>query len=249
MINFQKNNKQKPCYILLHGAWHASWCWRYIVPLLMEEGYSVYAPDLPGHGMHEHHCFDINLNTYLIAITDLIHAINRPVILVGHSMAGVIISQLAENMPNDIQQLIYVAAFVPKNEQCLLEQAKQSRSTMIAAEMLIDSKQNEIVLKSSANLKALFYHQCTSEDVSFALSQLQKEPFQPFIDSIHITSERFGRIKKRYIECTEDRVLMLKDQRRIQRLLSCEVVSLASDHSPFFSHPIELAQAMMSEMS
>ncbi len=37
-------------YVLIHGAWHGSWCWDKVVPLLKKKGHKVEAPDLPGHG-------------------------------------------------------------------------------------------------------------------------------------------------------------------------------------------------------
>jgi pimeloyl-ACP methyl ester carboxylesterase len=37
-------------YILIHGTWHASWCWKRVAPLIKGKGYKVLAPDLPGHG-------------------------------------------------------------------------------------------------------------------------------------------------------------------------------------------------------
>ena len=35
-------------YVLIHGAWHGGWCWKYVIPLLEKEGHRVIAPDLPG---------------------------------------------------------------------------------------------------------------------------------------------------------------------------------------------------------
>jgi pimeloyl-ACP methyl ester carboxylesterase len=233
------------CYILLHGAWHASWCWKYLVNELKDKGHDVIAPDLPGHGQNMQSFLEINLDTYLSYLSEIIMSCDRQIILVGHSMAGIIISQLAENMPEKIAQLIYVAAFIPENKTSLMHEAEKSRSQNIASEMLINTDRNEIELKKSNDLIDLFYNRCQREDAEFALQHLQKEPFQPFLDRINISVEKFGSVKARYIECSEDKVLLLKDQRRMQRRISGDVISLNCDHSPFFSDPAGLCQAIL----
>lgn len=82
-------------YVLVHGAWHGSWCWRKVVPLLRAKGHTVFTPDLPGHYRSATPCADVTLKTYVDSISDLIVSNNHKVILVGHSMAGVVISQVA----------------------------------------------------------------------------------------------------------------------------------------------------------
>lgn len=51
-------------YVLVHGAWHGAWCWKYVTPLLENEGHKVVAPDLPGHGEDKTPIADITLEAY-----------------------------------------------------------------------------------------------------------------------------------------------------------------------------------------
>lgn len=233
------------CYILVHGAWHASWCWQRITPQLTAQGHQVFAPDLPDHGQNQTSFSGINLDSYIKAITKLINNQTQPVILVGHSMAGIIISQLAENLPARIQALIYIAAFIPKNHESLLEIAKKSRSEGIGAEMMIDSSQNRIDLRPSPRLAELFYNTCSEEDKKLAVNQLQGEPFQPFVDPVSLSSEKFGSIAKTYILCKQDRVLLPLDQKRMARSAKCTIKELDCDHSPFFSATNQLATTLL----
>ncbi len=235
---------QNKTYILLHGSWHASWCWRYVTPLLTQAGHEVVTPDLPGHGDELSPAIPITLTTYLKFVSDIINSANKPVTLVGHSMAGIIISQLAENMPEKIAQLIYIAAFIPDNNECLLQEAKKSAEVGISAEMVIDKQMNMISLKKSPRLQQLFYNTCQATDAKFALAHLQSEPFQPMVAPITISSARFGTVNKAYIECLQDRVVTIYDQRRMHDKITCEVISLNTDHSPFFSDPAALVKAM-----
>ena len=72
---------------------------------------------------------------------------------------------------------------------------------------------------------------------------MRPEPLKPLVTPLRVTMERFGRIPRAYIECSQDRTITLGAQRRMQAALPCDpVLTLASDHSPFFSQPTALAQ-------
>ena len=107
-------------YILVHGAWHGAWCWYKVVPLLEARGHKVVAPDLPGHGKDTTKPEQVTLADYVNKVVSVANDQNGPVILVGHSMAGVVISQAAEVLgANKISALIYLDAFLPANGESL----------------------------------------------------------------------------------------------------------------------------------
>jgi hypothetical protein len=94
-------------------------------------------------------------------------------------------------------------------------------------------------------VRAAFYGSCSDEDVAFARGQLGAEPLKPLATPLRITESGFGRVPRVYIETTLDRTLTLAAQRRMQAALPCERVhTLATDHSPFFSLPGELARVL-----
>lgn len=240
-------NQSKNYYILLPGAWHASWCWRYITPILLSKGHSVITPDLPGHGSDTTIFSSITLKSYVDYISKIIISSDTPVTLVGHSMAGIIISQLAEIMPEKINRLIYIAAYIPENTGSLMTEAKQSRSPGVSTEMIINADKCEIDLKKSQKVKEIFYNTCTKDDANDALLRLKKEPLLPFSDPITISKERFGKVKKLYIECLQDKAIQPEDQNRMYVNAGCDVITLKdADHSPFFSTPAALANAILS---
>lgn len=242
IMNQLKNN-----YILLSGAWHSSWCWRYITPILLSKGHSVITPDLPGHGNDTTAFSSITLKSYVDSISKIINSCDTPVTLVGHSMAGVIISQLADMMPDKIDRLIYVAAYIPENKGSLMTEAKQSKSPGISTEMIVDIDKCEIDLRKSQKVKEIFYNTCNEEDANDALLRLKKEPLLPFSEPITISKERFGKVKKLYIECLQDKAIQPDDQKRMYINSGCDVITLHdADHSPFFSTPDALANAILS---
>ena len=232
-------------YILIHGAWHANWSWKYVVPLLEKHGHDVINLNLPGHDGQTDRFNNINLETYVDYISKIVGQIEDRVILVGHSMAGVIISQLAERIPEKIKKLVYVCAFIPENGETLSQTARKSDSLGVSTEMKIDEKANSVSLKKSSRIIDLFFDQCDKRDTIEAMALLQNEPFQPFIDPISISKERFGTVPKLYIGCTLDKAIMLKDQRRMYSAINSEAVMIDADHSPFFSKPKELVNAML----
>ena len=136
----------KPACVLVHGAWHGAWCWNKVVPLLKERGHAVLTPDLPGHGRDQRSCADIHLSTYVDHIKELIESIKEPVILLGHSMGGVVVSQVAEDIPERIHQLVYVSGFIPGNGGSLVQEAEQARIPSVLKEIMIDEAAKKITL-------------------------------------------------------------------------------------------------------
>jgi pimeloyl-ACP methyl ester carboxylesterase len=109
-------------YILVHGAWHGAWCWNKVIPLLQARGHQAIAIDLPvpGHGQDTERASDITLEDYVHAVMKTANGHNGQVILVGHSMAGIVISQAAERLgPEKVSTLLYLDAFLPRDGDSL----------------------------------------------------------------------------------------------------------------------------------
>jgi pimeloyl-ACP methyl ester carboxylesterase len=108
-------------YVLVHGAWHGSWCWKRVRKALQARGHEVFTPTLTGVGERSHLLSrDINLDTHINDVANLIQWEDlSDVVLCGHSYAGCVISGVAERIPDRIGALVYLDAFVLKNGQCL----------------------------------------------------------------------------------------------------------------------------------
>ena len=67
----------------------------------------------------------------------------------------------------------------------------------------------------------------------------------PAVTPIHVTEEGFGRVPRVYIECLQDKVIPPPLQRQMYAKLPCQkVVSMNTDHSPFFSAPQKLTESL-----
>jgi pimeloyl-ACP methyl ester carboxylesterase len=104
-------------FVLVHGAWHGGWCWQRVADRLRKGGHTVFTPTLTGLGERSHLLrADINLTTH---VTDVVNVIKweglSEVVLCGHSYGGMVISGVADQMPQAIRSIVFLDAFVPKN--------------------------------------------------------------------------------------------------------------------------------------
>jgi pimeloyl-ACP methyl ester carboxylesterase len=204
-------------------------------------------PDLPGHGLHDLHrkdFKDITLTTYVAHIEEVVRKIPGSIVLVGHSMGGVVVTQVAENIPEKIDHLIYVTAFVPQQGGSLMDDIKETAIPTISLQVRADEENKTLSLSPSRRIREYLYEKCTEDDAAYALSRLQKQPLIPFVDTVSISQERFGSVPKLYIECLQDKAIMLEDQRRMYARIQCDVASIDTDHSPFFSADHQLVEIL-----
>ncbi len=109
--------------VLVHGAWQSARTWDYVKPMLEDRGHEVIVPILSGLGQD---AANLSPETSLAQhIDDVCRAMvskgAQEVLLVGHSYAGMIITGVAERMPERLARLFYVDAFIPEDRQCALD--------------------------------------------------------------------------------------------------------------------------------
>ncbi|MEU2427266.1 alpha/beta fold hydrolase [Streptomyces sp. NPDC007851] len=104
-------------YLLVHGAWHSGECWERVVPLLTAAGHRVHAPSLTGHGDKARLLGpDVGLDTHVDDVVGLIKEEDlTEVVLVGHSYAGLVVSSVADRVPERIKHLVHLDAMVPED--------------------------------------------------------------------------------------------------------------------------------------
>jgi pimeloyl-ACP methyl ester carboxylesterase len=113
----------KSTYVLVHGAWYGSWCWKRVRTALQESDQNVFTPTLTGLAERSHLAApNINLSTHIADIVNLIKWEElSDVVLCGHSYGGCVISGVAEQIPDRIRALIYLDAFVLEDGECLFD--------------------------------------------------------------------------------------------------------------------------------
>ena len=108
-------------FVLVHGAWHGSWCWKRVRHALQALGHEVFTPTLTGVGERSHLLSpQVNLDTHIDDVVNLIQWEELSnVILCGHSYGGCVISGVADRVPDRIGALVYLDAFVLEDGESL----------------------------------------------------------------------------------------------------------------------------------
>src|SRR5215216_685594 len=110
-------------YVLVHGAWGGSYGFRQVRRLLQQAGHEVFTPSLTGQGERSHLASPaINLSTH---IQDVVNAIwcedLTDIVLVGHSYGGMVVSGVADKIPERIQHIVFLDALQPADAQSLYD--------------------------------------------------------------------------------------------------------------------------------
>src|SRR5512138_1052975 len=96
----------QPAIVLVHGAWADASSWNSVIPELQQRGFTVYAPPNPLRGLPQDSAYVHQFLTQNAALQ------GQPVVLVGHSYGGAVITNAAVGAPG-VRALVYVDAFIP----------------------------------------------------------------------------------------------------------------------------------------
>jgi len=226
----------QPTYVLVHGGWGGAWIWRDVGAELTRREVPWTAIDLPSsiHGAHP--------NTYLSDDAKEVSAIANlegPVILVGHSYGGAVISEAAADVTH-LERLVYIAALVP----LLGESATEATREVNVRTTLDDAIQVEgdfLTLEPTLAKKAL-YQDCSDDIADWAIGQLTPQTLASFRSP---RSSFDVDVPSYYVRCTLDNAIDLS----VQELMAgrCnEFATLESGHSPMLSVPSTLCDLIVS---
>ena len=155
-------------FILVHGGFHAGWCWDRVVPLLGAAGHSVLAPDLPGMGANATPHDSVTLASTADAVVDLVRSRRQPVILVGHSMGGAVIGEVAERVPENLLGLVFVTAVLMLKVGALPQQP----SAKLGPEMSFSDDGHSVICDPVSG-RVYFFNTTTPELADAAVARLE----------------------------------------------------------------------------
>ena len=234
--------------ILVHGAWHGAWCWNQLIPLLQQAGHQVVAPDLPGHGNDTTPRNKISLKRYVASLETLLLSDDQPAVLIGHSMGGVVISQLAERHPEQIEKLIFVCGFLLNNGETVAIK-NGSKPALLGEHMRISEDGLSVTINPEA-IEKIFYHDCDPAEAASAKARLTPQAAAPINSAVQLTADNFGKVPRDAIVCLQDRAIHPDLQREMYRDGNCaELFELDSGHSPFLSMPGQLAEVIEASLT
>jgi pimeloyl-ACP methyl ester carboxylesterase len=110
-------------FVLIHGAWHGGWCWRFVVEQLVARGHRVFAPTLTGQGERKHLLGAVT--SLDVAITDVENLIDAEelddVVLVGHSYGGLVASGVADRKADALRALVFLDSLLVENGEAAFD--------------------------------------------------------------------------------------------------------------------------------
>jgi pimeloyl-ACP methyl ester carboxylesterase len=235
-------------FILVHGGFHGGWCWSHVTPHLLRAGHNALAPDLPGHGDDPMPQSQVTFAMAVARIAGLVERAPEPVVLVGHSMSGLVISQVAERFPDRIKMLVWNVAFlVPTGSS--LQSYLETHADLGHSEVLpnaLPSNDGTHVRFRIEKAREVFYNTTPIELAEQAAQRLGSTALPYLVSPVSLSKENFGRVPRTYVMCLQDRALPTSLQRKMIADSPCQhVFELNSDHSPFFSQPRQLAEYLL----
>jgi pimeloyl-ACP methyl ester carboxylesterase len=241
-----KTNKKMETIVLVHGAWSDASAWDHTAPILKAQGYEVIAVNLPGHGKDDVSFAGITLASYTDAVKKAIGT-RKNVILVGHSMAGLVISEVAEQIPDQIRKLIYLAAFLPKNGESLLSLAQTDADSHIGKYLQVDKDHGTAGIAKDGIID-VFAADAPQNVQAYLIENFKPDPLAPLATPVVLSDVNFGRIEKVYIHTLNDHAVSYPlQQRMVSSSNVTRVYAIPSSHTPFLSMPAILAAILLRE--
>ncbi|WP_194777645.1 alpha/beta fold hydrolase [Pararhodonellum marinum] len=232
-------------YVLVHGAWAGKFAWDQVKTALESKEAKVITFDLPAHGDDNTPVAGITLETYVDVVTDIINQQEGKVILVGHSMGGMVISQVAENIPAKIEKLVYVSAYLPANGQDIETLSATDAGSLIGPNLVFLPDYSASTIKPDIAVK-VFADDCTDDVKQLVLEKHKAEPLAPFQGKVTLTESNFGAIPKYYVKTAKDVGVSTANQERMIQANGTlkQVYTIDSGHSPYFAKPTELVKIL-----
>ncbi len=236
----------KNTYVLVHGAFQGAWAWDDVKSRLEKEGHTVVTVDLPAHGTDTTAFSQVSLQSYTDKVTQALDAQSEPVILVGHSMGGTVISNASEARPDKVKKAVYVAAYLLKDGANLLKTTETDSESQLGANLIFEND-GATARVNPDKAADIFCADCSEAQKARILANPVSEPLAPLTQPVKVTDANFGRVPRIYIETAQDRAVGNALQKRMVSETPVEqVITMNTGHCPFLSQPDAFTQHLLS---
>lgn len=233
-------------FVLAHGAFVGAWAWAPLIERLEAAGHTVEAFDLPGLGDDRTPIAEVTLDACVERLCSVLRGGAEPAVLVPNSMGGIISTQAAARCPEWVAAIVYVAAFLPRDGQSLLDLTKlpEGADDQVQANIVVEGDPAVGTLPDAASRDAL-YGCCSEEVAAWAIERQRPQPVAPFVTPVSLPDGALDGIRRSYVLCKRDRAIPPALQRRmIDEGGVSDVIELDTDHSPHMSMTAELADVL-----
>jgi len=233
-------------YVLIHGAWHTGKELETVAQSIEAAGHKSLTPTIKGNRPSDTR--DVGLVEAIQSIVDFL-VLNelKDLVLVGHSYGGMVITGVADRVPNRIRRLVYWNAFVPNNGESLNDMLPPQYVELFE-HIAIGRGDGSVVLPFTIWREA-FINDADLDTAQRAFRVLNPHPIKTLRDKISLsTNPAEMAVAKSYINCTEDTSLPHHypwHPRLSQKLGLFRLIQIPGSHEVCFSNPARLAQAIM----
>lgn len=236
-------SESQPLVVLIHGAWHGAWCWAALQAELDRRNVASLAIDLPGHGTSTLPFGDLHGDAQHVA--DVVSRLDRPVILVGHSYGGAVITEATHRiekvLPAGVAHLVYLAAFCPDAGETVMDLARHASGGPVDLGDAMVPIEGGLSILEPAKAAPALYGDCDPNAVSAALERLCPQPLATMIQPA--ADAPWRRIPATYVVCTRDRSVHPGLQ-EFMATRCTNTVRFDTDHSPFLSMTTQTADVI-----
>jgi pimeloyl-ACP methyl ester carboxylesterase len=234
--------------VLVHGAWQGGWVWADVVPALAAVGHKCHPVDLPGSAPDVADRASVTFADQVDDLKELLLRIDDPVIVVGHSGGGLAASQIAEEMPDRVCGIIYVAGMMlPDNTRFVdvVEACREDEPSASGIWPYLDHLEGMSAVPPAAAID-IFYQDCDPDAAAAAAAKLTPQSNAARDVSPHTTKERFGTVPRVYIEALKDKSVVPVVQRRMQDLVpGAAIRRIDTGHAPMLADPARLSEILL----
>ena len=233
-------------FVLVHGAWSSAAGFQQVKDQLEKAGQKVILVSLPGHGDDQTPPNTLTMDVYRDKTIEAINSVQGKVVLVGHSMAGLVISAVAEKIPDRIDKLVYLAAFLPTDGQSLLDLATTDKDSYLGHALMPSEDKLTIGIKQDV-IASAFCQDAPDAVKNIVVSTFRAEPAIPLTNKVTLTMANFGRVPKYYIHTLQDHAVSPELQKRMVAAAPSvkKEYSINSSHTPFLSMPDQLVHILL----
>ena len=226
---------QNPTIVLVHGAWADSSGWNDSIEKLQKKGYTALAVANPLRSLHGDAAY----------LRSVLASISGPIVLVGHSYGGMVLTNAATGNPN-VKALVYIAAFAPDQGERQIELILKNEGSQISPATLTVRPYPGGGLDSYINPS--LFRQIFARDVSEKTAAVMAATQRPF--ELAILEEVSGEpawkdIPSWYLVATEDRAIPPTTQRFMAERAGATIAEVRSSHVPMNSQPSAVTEIIL----
>ena len=237
-------------FVLIHGAWHGGWSWWKTAPLLHQAGHRVLAPSLTGLGEREHLAAlmppaAINLDLHVRDVASLLHAEDlADVILVGHAYAGMVITGVAELVPERIATLVYVNGVAPSDGEAMVDQLEAVRGPEFVARIRGFIAEGAPFMPAPTGPEEIASRWAITDpsDQAFMLPRLSPQPTLTFAQPVRTGNPDAAALRREFILCSESGFEPVAQRAAAS---GWGVHHIDTGHDPMITTPRELANILL----